>query len=205
MWCGKPRNDRNECRDIFPQLSLLRSFSNNLTVSFVCACFPLFSFVSFNFFVSYYFVLILRTKADAPIDDGKSPFVTARAVTTRTATTHEDLGTNARTQQLEEKTVAHSMTSSATRQEQRTVTQEVKTTSTVVGGDQVIIPFSFLYLFFLFFHLWLFNELISVAIKETITIHLFQYEDFLFCFYFLICHPFRVFNFYLCSLSSPFS
>lgn len=52
--------------------------------------------------------------------------------------THEDLGTNARTQQLEEKTVAHSMTSSATRQEQRTVTQEVKTTSTVVSGDQVI-------------------------------------------------------------------
>ncbi|CAH0551044.1 unnamed protein product [Brassicogethes aeneus] len=76
-------------------------------------------------------------KADAPsIDDGKSPFVTARAVTTRTATTHEDLGTNARTQQLEEKTVATSMTSSATRQEQRTVTQEVKTTSTVVSGDQ---------------------------------------------------------------------
>ncbi|XP_072376683.1 protein 4.1 homolog isoform X1 [Diabrotica undecimpunctata] len=76
-------------------------------------------------------------KADVPSDDGKSPFVTARAVTTRTATTHEDLGTNARTQQLEEKTVAHSMTSSATRQEQRTVTQEVKTTSTVVSGDQL--------------------------------------------------------------------
>ncbi|KAK9873826.1 hypothetical protein WA026_002184 [Henosepilachna vigintioctopunctata] len=77
-------------------------------------------------------------KADAPIsEDGKSPFVTARAVTTRTATTHEDLGTNARTQQLEEKTVAHSMTSSATRQEQRTVTQEVKTTSTVLSADQL--------------------------------------------------------------------
>ncbi|XP_045460077.1 protein 4.1 homolog isoform X2 [Harmonia axyridis] len=77
-------------------------------------------------------------KADAPVsDDGKSPFVTARAVTTRTATTHEDLGTNARTQQLEEKTVAHSMTSSATRQEQRTVTQEVKTTSTVLSADQL--------------------------------------------------------------------
>ncbi|XP_017776809.1 PREDICTED: protein 4.1 homolog isoform X3 [Nicrophorus vespilloides] len=70
-------------------------------------------------------------KADVSGEDGKSPFVTARAVTTRTATTHED--THARTQQLEEKTVAHSMTSSATRQEQRTVTQEVKTTSTVLG------------------------------------------------------------------------
>ena len=80
-----------------------------------------------------------------PTDDGKSPFVTARAVTTRTATTHEDLGTNARTQQLEEKTVAHSMTSSATRQEQRTVTQEVKTTSTVVSGEQVLILFFYLY------------------------------------------------------------
>ncbi|KRT85705.1 hypothetical protein AMK59_2388 [Oryctes borbonicus] len=76
-------------------------------------------------------------KADVPLDDGKSPFVTARAVTTRTATTHEDLGTNARTQQMEEKTVAHSLTSSATRQEQRTVTQEVKTTSTVVSGEQL--------------------------------------------------------------------
>lgn len=95
------------------------------------------------FFFNYnvYFVV---TKADVPTDDGKSPFVTARAVTTRTATTHEDLGTNARTQQLEEKTVAHSMTSSATRQEQRTVTQEVKTTSTVVGGEQVIIIFYFM-------------------------------------------------------------
>lgn len=95
-----------------------------------------------------YVILFYNNKADAPADDGKSPFVTARAVTTRTATTHEDLGTNARTQQLEEKTVAHSMTSSATRQEQRTVTQEVKTTSTVVGGDQVIaILFLFIFRF----------------------------------------------------------
>nr|CAH7720855.1 unnamed protein product [Callosobruchus chinensis] len=76
-------------------------------------------------------------KADAPKD---SPFVTARAVTTRTAMTHEDLETNAKTQQLEEKTVARSTTKSATRQEQRTVTQEVKTTSTVVSGDQDDIP-----------------------------------------------------------------
>lgn len=91
-------------------------------------------------------------QADAPLtEDGKSPYITARAVTTRTATTHEDLGTNAKTQQLEEKTVAHSMTSSATRQEQRTVTQEVKTTSTVVGGDQVII---FLFLIFFMILSW---------------------------------------------------
>ncbi|CAH0696478.1 unnamed protein product [Spodoptera exigua] len=66
---------------------------------------------------------------------GKSPYVTARAVTTRTATTHHDLDTKAKTQQMEEKTVAHTLTSSATRQEQRVVTQEVKTM--VTTGDQL--------------------------------------------------------------------
>lgn len=93
-----------------------------------------------------YFIFSLN-KADVATDDGKSPFITARAVTTRTATTHEDLDTKAKTQQLEEKTVAHSMTSSATRQEQRTVTQEVKTTSMVVSGDQVIIIIFCLFIF----------------------------------------------------------
>lgn len=68
--------------------------------------------------------------------EGKSPYVTARAVTTRTATTHHDLDTKARTQQMEEKTVAHTLTSSATRQEQRVLTQEVKTM--VTTGDKVI-------------------------------------------------------------------
>ncbi|KAJ0171263.1 hypothetical protein K1T71_012813 [Dendrolimus kikuchii] len=67
--------------------------------------------------------------------EGKSPYVTARAVTTRTATTHHDLDTKARTQQMEEKTVAHTLTSSATRQEQRVLTQQVKTT--VTTGDQL--------------------------------------------------------------------
>lgn len=103
----------------------------------------------FTIFLFIFILCVLLIKADVAGDDGKSPFVTARAVTTRTATTHEDLGTNARTQQLEEKTVAHSMTSSATRQEQRTVRQEVKTTSTVVSGDQVII-----YLFYFVLAYW---------------------------------------------------
>lgn len=58
-------------------------------------------------------------------------------MTTRTATTHEDLGTNAKTQQLEEKTIATTTTQHANRQEQRVVTQEVKTTATVTSGDQV--------------------------------------------------------------------
>ncbi|XP_055528959.1 protein 4.1 homolog isoform X3 [Wyeomyia smithii] len=74
-------------------------------------------------------------KADAPSDiQGK--FLTATAVTTRTATTHEDLGTNAKTQQMEEKTVATTTTQHGERQEQRVITQEVKTTATVTSGDQ---------------------------------------------------------------------
>ncbi|KAG4066585.1 hypothetical protein HA402_007221 [Bradysia odoriphaga] len=75
-------------------------------------------------------------KADAPVDDSAGAYVTATAVTTRTATTHEDIGKNAKTQQLEEKTVATTTTHNLNRQEQRVVTQEVKTTATVTSGDQ---------------------------------------------------------------------
>uniref|UniRef100_A0A182FVN0 Moesin/ezrin/radixin homolog 1 n=1 Tax=Anopheles albimanus TaxID=7167 RepID=A0A182FVN0_ANOAL len=75
-------------------------------------------------------------KADAPAGTDAGKFVTATAVTTRTATTHEDLGTNAKTQQLEEKTVATTTTQHGERQEQRVITQEVKTTATVTSGDQ---------------------------------------------------------------------
>ncbi|XP_059608282.1 protein 4.1 homolog isoform X4 [Phlebotomus argentipes] len=77
-----------------------------------------------------------KRRADAPTDDTSGAYVTATAVTTRTATTHEDLGTNAKTQQLEEKTVATTRTHNLNRQEQRVVTQEVKTTATVTSGDQ---------------------------------------------------------------------
>ena len=41
--------------------------------------------------------------------------------------------------QVEEKTVAHSTTTSATRQEKRTVTQEMKSTTTLLPEAQVII------------------------------------------------------------------
>ncbi|XP_054089954.1 protein 4.1 homolog isoform X4 [Zeugodacus cucurbitae] len=72
-------------------------------------------------------------KADA---DVSGAYVTATAVTTRTATTHEDLGKKAKTEQLEEKTVATTRTHDPNKQEQRVVTQEVKTTATVTSGDQ---------------------------------------------------------------------
>lgn len=68
--------------------------------------------------------------------------MTATAVTTRTATTHEDLSTNAKTQQLEEKTIATTTKQHADRQEQKVITQEVKTT--VTSGEQVSFTFSYL-------------------------------------------------------------
>ncbi|XP_034102551.1 protein 4.1 homolog isoform X2 [Drosophila albomicans] len=75
-------------------------------------------------------------KADATPTDLSGAYVTATAVTTRTATTHEDLGKNAKTEQLEEKTVATTRTLDPSNQQQRVVTQEVKTTATVTSGDQ---------------------------------------------------------------------
>lgn len=71
------------------------------------------------------------------VDDATGAYVTATAVTTRTAHTREDLDKNAKTQQLEEKTVATTTTHNLNRQEQRVVTQEVKTTALVRSGEQV--------------------------------------------------------------------
>uniref|UniRef100_W4VRQ9 Putative coracle n=1 Tax=Corethrella appendiculata TaxID=1370023 RepID=W4VRQ9_9DIPT len=78
-------------------------------------------------------------KADAPTNNATpGAFVSGTAITTRTATTHEDLGTNIKTQQLEEKTVATTTTQHENRQEHKVITQEVKTTATVTSGDQFI-------------------------------------------------------------------
>ncbi|XP_055314155.1 protein 4.1 homolog [Sitodiplosis mosellana] len=81
-------------------------------------------------------VLFSTQEHKADPEDKSGAYVTATAVTTRTATTHEDLGKNAKTQQLEEKTVATTTTHNLNRQEQRVVTQEVKTTATVTSGEQ---------------------------------------------------------------------
>lgn len=70
-------------------------------------------------------------------DLGSNAYVTATAITTRTATTHKDLDKKAKTEQLEEKTVSTTRTHDPSKQEQRVVTQEVKTTATVTSGDQV--------------------------------------------------------------------
>lgn len=45
------------------------------------------------------FDVFLPSQAEG-IDDGRSPYVTATAVTTRTATTHEDKEKNAKTSQV---------------------------------------------------------------------------------------------------------
>jgi erythrocyte membrane protein band 4.1 len=43
--------------------------------------------------------MVLPSQAEG-VDDGRSPYVTATAVTTRTATTHEDKEKNAKTSQV---------------------------------------------------------------------------------------------------------
>ncbi|XP_043492155.1 protein 4.1 homolog [Polistes fuscatus] len=78
-----------------------------------------------------------KTNQAEASDDGRAPYMTATAVTTRTATMHEDLEKNQKTSQVEEKTVAYSTATSTTRQEQRVVTQEVRTTSHVLSGEQL--------------------------------------------------------------------
>ncbi|XP_024081576.1 protein 4.1 homolog isoform X5 [Cimex lectularius] len=81
----------------------------------------------------------LNTAESLMEDQGSSPYVMATAVTTRTAMTTEDLGKNAKTSQVEEKTVARTTTTSGTRQEQRVVTQEVRATTVVSEPQEPIV------------------------------------------------------------------
>lgn len=82
-------------------------------------------------------------QSDVPTGDTSGSYVTGTAVTTRTATIKEDLSTNAKTQQLEEKTVATTTKQIADRQEQKVITQEVKTTVTS-GEPQQVSSYCFL-------------------------------------------------------------
>ncbi|CAH1727926.1 unnamed protein product [Chironomus riparius] len=75
-------------------------------------------------------------KSDVPSNDTSGSYVAGKAVTTRTAITKEDLSTNVKTQQLEEKTVATTTKQIADRQEQKVITQEVKTTMTTGEPQQ---------------------------------------------------------------------
>lgn len=92
-------------------------------------------------YISWTPPMTLTNQSDVPSsnDNTSGSYVTATAVTTRTATTHEDLSTNAKTQQMEEKTVATTTKQIADRQEQKVITQEVKTT--VTSGEQVSFVF----------------------------------------------------------------
>lgn len=115
-----------------------------------------------------------------PVDDTAGAYVTATAVTTRTATTHEDIGKNAKTQQLEEKTVATTTTHNLNRQEQRVVTQEVKTTATVTSGEQVYCTnYYFIFIFKIV------NEITSNA-RTYRSLCVFCY----FCYFFLFLNLF---------------
>ncbi|KAK7578037.1 hypothetical protein V9T40_010242 [Parthenolecanium corni] len=66
---------------------------------------------------------------------GRPPYVTSTAVMTRTATIREDSDANAKNRQVEESTVAHMSTTSGRTQEQKSVTQNVVSTSTTFADN----------------------------------------------------------------------
>jgi len=84
------------------------------------------------------FTLSTQVNKAEGLEDPADSHMTATAVTTRTAMTTEDLGTNAKTSQVEEKTVARTTRTSATSQEQRVVTQQMMATSkTLIPENQI--------------------------------------------------------------------
>lgn len=76
-------------------------------------------------------------QADLPddISAGNLPHVKATQVTTRTALTKEDRETNSTTSQIEEKTFTATTMTTGHRQEQRVVTQEVRTATILTSAE----------------------------------------------------------------------
>lgn len=74
-------------------------------------------------------------------EKGNVPHVTATQVTTRTALMKEDKESNSTTSQVEEKTVTATTMTTAHKQEQRVVTQQVRTATILTNPEQVIITF----------------------------------------------------------------
>jgi len=65
------------------------------------------------------------------------PHVKATQVTTRTALTKEDKDKNSTTSQIEEKTFTATTMTTAHRQEQRVVTQEVRTATILTSAEPI--------------------------------------------------------------------
>ena len=81
----------------------------------------------------------LRKQAELPEDltatGSAVPHVKATQVTTRTALTKEDKEKNSTTSQIEEKTFTATTMTTAHRQEQRVVTQEVRTATILTSAE----------------------------------------------------------------------
>ncbi len=100
-----------------------------------------------------YSILILLyyfKKADLPdeLSTGNThnvPHVKATQVTTRTALTKEDKETNSTTSQIEEKTFTATTMTTGHRQEQRVVTQEVRTATILTSAEPTQVRFLLVY------------------------------------------------------------
>lgn len=91
------------------------------------------------------------------LSSGNVPHVKATQVTTRTALTKEDKETNSTTSQIEEKTFTATTMTTGHRQEQRVVTQEVRTATILTSAEPTQVT-SYLCLRPLYSFLWLLNR-----------------------------------------------
>lgn len=87
--------------------------------------------------------LFVYFQSDLPdeVSSGSVPHVKATQVTTRTALTKEDKETNSTTSQIEEKTFTATTMTTGHRQEQRVVTQEVRTATILTNAEPIQVRF----------------------------------------------------------------
>ena len=78
---------------------------------------------------------LLQAELPEELNATNVPHVKATQVTTRTALTKEDKETNSTTSQIEEKTFTATTMTSGLRQEQRVVTQEVRTATILTSAE----------------------------------------------------------------------
>lgn len=84
-------------------------------------------------------VLYGKAELDDSVASSSVPHVKATQVTTRTALTKEDKETNSTTSQIQEKTFTATTTTTGLRQEQRVVTQEVRTATILTNAEPAVV------------------------------------------------------------------
>ena len=91
-----------------------------------------------NFLIYWW---IVKAEHDDSVSSSSVPHVKATQVTTRTALTKEDKETNSTTSQIEEKTFTATTMTTGLRQEQRVVTQEVRTATILTNAEPPVVRF----------------------------------------------------------------